>query len=135
MRPRQGVCWSRSNFTVTWQLTVRCNEKSLRRHSVSAMNKPENLSLPIVSFGGIGSATSLAKFYGLLANDGVMDGRRLFETRTVSQMSTALHDGLDVVFEIPTAFSAGFMVDSAHASSRIFGSAQSAFGHPGAGGS
>jgi CubicO group peptidase (beta-lactamase class C family) len=104
-------------------------------YSVSAMNKPENRSLPIVSFGGIGSATSLAKFYGLLANDGIMDGRRYFETRTISQMSTTLHDGLDVVFEIPTAFSAGFMVDSATTSARIFGPAQSAFGQPGAGGS
>ena len=33
------------------------------------MNKPEIRAQPIVSFGGIGSARSLAKFYAMLAND------------------------------------------------------------------
>ena len=104
-------------------------------HSISAMNKPDIRALPIVSFGGIGSATSLAKFYAVLANDGVLDGRRYFESGTVALMTTALQDDIDLVFEIPTAFSAGFMVDSTHAQRRLFGPTQSAFGHPGAGGS
>jgi CubicO group peptidase (beta-lactamase class C family) len=104
-------------------------------YSVSAMNKPEIRKWPIVSFGGIGSAASLAKFYGMLANDGTMDGRRYFKAETLGQMSTTLHDDQDLVFEIPTAFSAGFMVDSEHTPRRLFGPARSAFGHPGAGGS
>jgi CubicO group peptidase (beta-lactamase class C family) len=104
-------------------------------YSVSPMNKPEIRAQPIVSFGGIGSATALAKFYGLLANDGCMDGRRYFNPQTIAQMSTVLCDGIDMVFDISTAFSAGFMMDSASTPRRIFGPTKSSFGHPGAGGS
>src|SRR5947207_8727660 len=45
-------------------------------HSIAAMNTAENRATTIVSFSGIGSASSLAKFYGMLANDGGMEGRR-----------------------------------------------------------
>jgi CubicO group peptidase (beta-lactamase class C family) len=103
--------------------------------SVSAMNKPEIRSQPLVSFGGIGSADALAKFYGMLANDGVMDGHRYFEPDTIRQMSEVASHGQDQVFEIPTAFSAGFMVDSQAPSRGILGPSGSGFGHPGAGGS
>jgi CubicO group peptidase (beta-lactamase class C family) len=50
-------------------------------------------------------------------------------------MTTTLASGEDRVFQIPTAFSAGFMKDPADAPGRIFGPSQLAFGHPGAGGS
>jgi CubicO group peptidase (beta-lactamase class C family) len=73
-------------------------------------------------------------------------------------MATTLADGIDRVFQIPTAFSAGFMKDSAKAQGtavssppnqkmgrignrpslvtrRLFGASSRAFGHPGAGGS
>jgi len=112
------------------------------------MNKPEIRAQAIVSFGGIGNASALARFYALLANGGRMDDRQYFSERTLSWMSTALTDGVDRVFQIPTAFSAGFMKDSRSAPSgnltalssqvvecRIFGGARSAFGQPGAGGS
>src|SRR2546421_2752486 len=39
-------------------------------HAVNAMNNDSVRAQPIVSFGGIGSASSLAKFYAVLANDG-----------------------------------------------------------------
>ena len=104
-------------------------------HTISAMNKPEIRAQPIVSFGGIGASKSLARFYAMLANDGVMDGRRFFTTATLRNMCTPLHDGTDRVFEIPTAFSAGFMMDSAKSDHRIFGPSKTGFGHPGAGGS
>ena len=104
-------------------------------HSVSAMNDPAERSRSIVSFGGIGSASSLAKFYAMLANGGEMDGRRYFENKTILQMTTTLTSGMDRVFQIPTAFSAGFMKDPPDAGRRIFGPSTLAFGHPGAGGS
>jgi CubicO group peptidase (beta-lactamase class C family) len=104
-------------------------------HAVSAMNSKENRALPIVSFGGIGSATSLAKFYAMLANGGELDGSRFFENDTITQMTTTLASGFDRVFQIPTAFSAGFMKDPPQAARRIFGPSSLAFGHPGAGGS
>ncbi len=104
-------------------------------HSVSAMNASENRALSIVSFGGIGSASALAKFYGMLANGGELEGRRYFSPATIAQMTTTLVAGLDRVFGIPTAFSAGFMKDPPVATPRIFGPSPLAFGHPGAGGS
>jgi len=103
--------------------------------AVSAMNKPEIRALAIASFSGIGSANSLAKFYALLANDGELEGLRFFSAKTLSWMTTTLSDGVDRVFQIPTAFSAGFMKASKISPKRIFGQSQSSFGHPGAGGS
>jgi len=104
-------------------------------HAISAMNKPEIRAEPIVSFGGIGSGNSLAKFYAMLANTGRMDDRQFFSEKTINWMTTTLTDGADRVFQIPTAFSAGFMKDSEKSARRIFGKSTSSFGHPGAGGS
>lgn len=103
--------------------------------AVSAMNKPENRALELVSLGGIGSAHALAKFYALLANDGEISGRRYFKSQTLAQMTTVLTQGKDLVFEIPTAFSAGFMKAAPSETRNLFGPSASAFGHPGAGGS
>jgi CubicO group peptidase (beta-lactamase class C family) len=104
-------------------------------HSIAAMNTPENRAANIVSFSGIGSASSLAKFYGMLANNGALDGRRYFSPETIALMTTTLTSGIDRILQIPTSFSAGFMKDAPEASPRIFGPSASAFGHPGAGGS
>ncbi len=103
--------------------------------SVSAMNKPEIRALPIASFGGIGSANSLAKFYALLANRGEIEDRQFFVAKTLAWMTTTLTDGSDRVFQMPTAFSAGFMKDSSQSTRRICGPSRSSFGQPGAGGS
>ncbi len=104
-------------------------------NAVSAMNALENRASSLVSFGGIGSATSLAQFYALLANGGALSGRRFFSAETIAQMSTTLSAGMDRVFQVPTAFSAGFMQDPPDASRRLFGPSPLAFGQPGAGGS
>jgi CubicO group peptidase (beta-lactamase class C family) len=114
-------------------------------HAISAMNDPVNRARPIVSFGGIGSAKSLAKFYALLANSGEWEDHQFFSRETIHWMTTTLTEGIDRVFQIPTAFSAGFMKDARE--SKIFGRSKSirlrsaslrtssSFGHPGAGGS
>src|SRR5436190_1623471 len=47
-------------------------------NSVSGMNTPENRAQPIVSFGGIGSASALAKFYSILANGGKLGAQTFF---------------------------------------------------------
>jgi CubicO group peptidase (beta-lactamase class C family) len=114
-------------------------------HAVSAMNKPEIRAQSFVSFGGIGSANALAKFYAMLANGGRIEDRpasaalrrggQFFSEKTIAWMATTLTDGIDRVFQIPTAFSAGFMMDSKKSTRRIFGRSTSSFGHPGAGGS
>jgi CubicO group peptidase (beta-lactamase class C family) len=104
-------------------------------NAVSGMNTPAIRAQSIVSFGGIGSAAALAKFYSMLANGGKIDGQTFFSAETLECMSTTLTDGIDRVFQIPTAFSAGFMKDSRNAARRMFGASPTSFGHPGAGGS
>jgi CubicO group peptidase (beta-lactamase class C family) len=102
--------------------------------AISAMNAPAMRAKSIVSFGGIGSAAALAKFYSMLANSGKFGGHTFFSEKTIEWMTTTLTDGIDRVFQIPTAFSAGFMKDARHTTRRIFGPSLGAFGHPGAGG-
>jgi CubicO group peptidase (beta-lactamase class C family) len=104
-------------------------------HAVSAMNNPAVRAEPIVSFGGIGTANSLAKFYAMLAAGGTWQGHQFFSRKAINWMTTTLTDGIDRVFQIPTAFSAGFMKASAKAQRPVFGKSTTAFGHPGAGGS
>src|SRR5205823_2158043 len=104
-------------------------------HAISAMNDPAIRAQSFVSFGGIGSANSLAKFYAMLAHGGQSDGRIFFAEKTMRWMRTTLTDGIDRVFQTPTAFSAGFMKDSKQSTRPIFGRSAFAFGHPGAGGS
>ena len=104
-------------------------------HAITEMNNVSVRAQPIVSFGGIGSASSLAKFYAMLANGGKSDGQTFFSGATIKWMTTTLADGIDLVFQIPTAFSAGLMKDPQNAARRMFGPSQKSFGHPGAGGS
>src|SRR5438034_8575781 len=115
---------ARKTFTSPYGLNV-----------ISKMNDPHIRAQPIVSFGGIGSASALAKFYSMLANGGELDGQTFFSPKTIQWMTTTLSDGIDRVFQIPTAFSAGFMKDSRDAARRMFGPSATSFGHPGAGGS
>jgi CubicO group peptidase (beta-lactamase class C family) len=104
-------------------------------HSIAAMNTATNRAVSIVSFSGIGSASSLAKFYAMLASGGELEDRRYFTRETIALMTTPLTSGMDRILQIPTAFSAGFMKDPPEAPRRIFGPSAAAFGHPGAGGS
>ncbi len=103
-------------------------------NSVSGMNTPAIRAQSIVSFGGIGTASALAKFYSMLANGGKLDGQTFFSEETIAWMTSVLADGMDRVFQIPTAFSAGFMKDPRNSTRRMFGMFPDAFGHPGAGG-
>jgi CubicO group peptidase (beta-lactamase class C family) len=126
-------------------------------NAISQMNSVEIRQQRIVSFGGIGSASALAKFYAMLANGGKADDQTFFSGETLEWMKTTLSDGVDRVFQMPTAFSAGFMKDATKlqgaavsslpnserrignrpslVTSRLFGPSRTSFGHPGAGGS
>jgi CubicO group peptidase (beta-lactamase class C family) len=115
---------TRKTFTSPYGLNV-----------ISKMNDPHIRAQPIVSFGGIGSASALAKFYSMLANGGELDGQTFFRAKTIEWMTTTLSGGIDRVFQIPTAFSAGFMKDSRGAARTMFEPSATSFGHPGAGGS
>jgi CubicO group peptidase (beta-lactamase class C family) len=147
-----------SDLTTPGTLARKTFSSPYGLQSVSGMNTPAIRAQPIVSFGGIGSASALAKFYSMLANGGELDGQTFFSEETIAWMTTTLADGMDRVFQIPTAFSAGFMKDPAEAQGtavssppnleegrignrpsliprRMFGTSPNAFGHPGAGGS
>src|SRR5438093_4694768 len=104
-------------------------------HVISKMNDYAIRAHPIVSFGGIGSASALTKFYSMLANGGKFEGQTFFSEKAIAWMTTTLADDVDRVFQIPTAFSAGFMKNSRLTGKKMFGPSRTFFGHPGAGGS
>ncbi|HZR06508.1 MAG TPA: serine hydrolase domain-containing protein [Candidatus Udaeobacter sp.] len=124
-----------SDLTTPGTLARKTFSSPYGLRSVSEMNTPAIRAQPIVSFGGIGSASSIAKFYSMLANGGKIDAQTFFSEETIGWMTATFADGRDRVFQIPTAFSAGFMKDPRGAARRMFGTFPNAFGHPGAGGS
>ena len=124
-----------SDLTTPGTLASKTFTSPYGLNSISGMNAPAIRAQPIVSFGGIGSASALAKFYSILASGGKLDGQTFFSDETIAWMTTTLTDGTDRVFQIPTAFSSGLMQDPQNATRRLFGKSQCAFGHPGAGGS
>ena len=137
--PEPKNCQSRSDFYLDLVTPGTLARKTFSSpyglQSVSGMNTPAVRAQPIVSFGGIGSASALAKFYSMLENGGKLGEQTFFSEETIAWMTTTLSDGMDRVFQIPTAFSAGFMKDPRNAVRRMFGPSPNAFGHPGAGGS
>ncbi len=126
-------------FLTPGSLTSRAFSSPRGLHSVASMNTREARMAGFPAFGGIGTAHGLAKFYALLAEGGVLEGRRVFDPTMLDWMTRTLTQGPDRVLLMDTAFSAGFMRDPTDASGRktrtSFGPSLRAFGHPGAGGS
>jgi CubicO group peptidase (beta-lactamase class C family) len=126
-------------FTKPDTLTRRAFASPAGLHAVGDMNQPAAWTAALPAFGGVGSARGLGKIYGLLAAGGVWDGRTLVPSTVIDQLSTRLVDGMDRVLLIPTAFSAGCMMDPLAGDGTKqrshFGPSLRAFGHPGAGGS
>lgn len=120
-------------------LTHRAFTSPAGLNGASIMNTREARMGSYPAFGGIGSATAMAKFYSMLANGGEMEGRRFFLPATIDWMKTTLTSGFDRVSQLETAYSAGFMKDPLDATGKklrsTLGPSTMAFGHPGAGGS
>jgi CubicO group peptidase (beta-lactamase class C family) len=93
-------------------------------------NAPEVHAAEIPAANGITDARSLARMYAGLIGDGV-DGVRLFNDDTVTQVSTEQSNGPDAVLFAPTRFGLGYFLNSSFAP-LLSGSS---FGHAGAGGS
>jgi len=104
----------------------------------SAMNSPAVRAASIPSLGGIATASSLAKFYAMLASGGEWGGVSYFSEEALEQMQRRHSEGLDQILLLETAFAAGFMKDptgrDGNKVRRHFGPSNRAFGHPGAGG-
>lgn len=126
-------------FLTAGSLTSRSFASPKGLNAVAAMNTPEARMAALPAFGGIGTASGLAKFYALLAEGGAWEGRRILEPSTLAWMTTTLTQGADRVLLLETAFSAGYMRDPVDAEGRKirahFGPSPRAFGQPGAGGS
>jgi CubicO group peptidase (beta-lactamase class C family) len=99
----------------------------------SVMNQPEMRMQVIPSYGGIGTAESLAKFYYRTFCEPTF-----FSSERIAELSQTVASGADSILRIPTAFAAGFMKDPISKSGQkmrsLFGPSPSAFGQPGAGG-
>lgn len=107
--------------------------------SLGEINQLEYLQAGLPAFGGIGSARALAKFYQILAQDGVLEGVQVLPARVARTARTVQTSGPDQTLLLPTAFTGGFKADPIDAGGRkqrrLFGPSLSAFGQPGAGGS
>ena len=118
-------------------LTSRAFSSPRGTSGVADMNTPRMRQAGLAGFGGIGTAHALGKFYSMLAEGGVMEGMRYFQS--TAPMEKVRSEGDDRVLLRPTAFAAGFMydpVDGGGAKIRtLFGPSKRAFGQPGAGGS
>jgi CubicO group peptidase (beta-lactamase class C family) len=135
--PRDGAFYDA--FSDMESLTFRAFTSPAGLNGAGVMNTPEVRMGSFPAFGGIGTGSSLAKFYAMLASGGEMDGTRFFSAATIDWMKTTLTSGFDRVLQLETAFSAGFMKDPVDAAGKklraTLGPSTAAFGQPGAGGS
>ncbi len=88
----------------------------------------------IPAANGHGTARSLARVYGALANGGELQGVRVLTPQSIERCHTEQSRGPDEVLQISTRFGLGFML-SQGTRDTSFGPNPRAFGHPGAGGS
>lgn len=114
-------------------LTARSFAQPSGLVGAAATNRPEVWRASLPSFGGIGNARSLARFYDRLA------AGDFFRGAWSEALARRASNGPDLVLRQPTAFSAGFMMDPLDERGAklrsTFGTSINAFGHPGAGGS
>ena len=120
-------------MAVPASLTARSFLRPAGLTGASSTNRPEVWRAENPSFGGIGNARALAKFYDRLACG------HFFAGPWREALTARLSNGPDLVLLHPTAFSAGFKMDPLAADgsklrSRM-GPSIDTFGHPGAGGS
>jgi len=83
------------------------------------------------SAGGVSNARSLARLYGALAAGGEIDGVRLLSPGSITAAVRERICGPDQVEGTPGRYAAGFRLNI----NEIMGPGQSAYGHPGWGGS
>jgi CubicO group peptidase (beta-lactamase class C family) len=83
---------------------------------------------------GQANARGIARVYGALARGGTQDGVDVLQRETLARAREEQSAGPDAVLQLATRFGLGFMLPQAARDTR-FGPSESAFGHPGAGGS
>ncbi len=107
--------------------------------ALTDINEIHYLQAGLPALGGVGTAQALAGFYAMLAADGCLHGKRILPPEVVRALGSRIVDGDDQVLMLPTAFSAGCMMDPISSLGekrrRLFGPSLRSFGQPGAGGS
>ncbi len=95
-------------------------------------NDPAFHQVEIPAANAIGTARSIARLYGCLAQGGEIDGVRLLSEQAVRLGRTEISRGICAITWRPYAFGVGFELQTELAA---LGPAAAAFGHTGAGGS
>ncbi len=85
----------------------------------------------IPSANGFATARGLAKLYGALAGDGMIDGKRVIGTKAVAEATRERISGTDAILGVPARWGAGFLCNT----DGLYGQNSNAFGHSGWGGS
>ncbi|GAA5050282.1 serine hydrolase domain-containing protein [Nocardia callitridis] len=121
MRPvlaaqRDPESLSNRAFEITDPIDIDFNSAEVQAEEIPASN-------------GIGTARGLARLYAALVGD--VDGKRLLTAPTVTAASREQVAGIDQVIMLPTRFATGYMLPTEGLT--LLG--DTAFGHPGRGGS
>ncbi|XP_033755479.1 beta-lactamase domain-containing protein 2-like [Pecten maximus] len=80
---------------------------------VQMINNPYIREVPVGSVFGHGTAASLAKFHGILANGGVHNGKRLLSEEAIQRQLVPKSYGKETVYGLDLMFSLGTMVIAA----------------------
>lgn len=96
------------------------------------LNSPAGHRAEIPAVSGVMNARDLARMYGCLANGGAIDGIRLVSPERIALMSAPQSFAADKVIVLPVRWSLGYMNG---APGWPQGDRETAFGHPGLGGS
>jgi CubicO group peptidase (beta-lactamase class C family) len=108
-------------FTNPFSIVTGTNTEHWRRSEIPSAN-------------GHCTARALARLYGALACGGELDSVRVLGKETLDLCSAETSIGNDLVLNVGTRFSHGFMMSQDYAGA-AFGPGERSFGHPGAGGS
>tara|TARA_B100000029_G_scaffold122428_1_gene115742 strand:- start:6823 stop:8031 length:1209 start_codon:yes stop_codon:yes gene_type:complete len=115
-----GAAFNNPSVTSNENNEFEANSKEWRKAEIPAAN-------------GHGTARSLAKLYGVLANGGSRDGVHVLSPETIELGRQTQSDGKDLVLgHMHTRFGIGFMLGTKNVS---MGPNPESFGHGGAGGS
>lgn len=122
-------------LTTSGTFTRRSFSSPRGLHAIHEMNEPHAWAAGLPALGGVGTASSLAKFYQIAI--GAIEGPLSPKIRQA--LATARSSADDRVLLRPTVFTCGAQQDPLDAEGRkirrIYGNSVRAFGHPGAGGS
>jgi len=127
-------------YTAPGSITHQTFNSPVGLSAVQDFNQAHTWVQGFASMGGVGNARALAKFYSIFANGGKWQGVQIVPTWIQQALMKPLTAAIDEVLCVPIAFSAGMMMDPINDETNgkirsLFGPSESAFGHPGAGGS